>query len=411
MKNKQRLMVIGAGPLQLPAIKKGKEMGLEVIAIDFDPKAPGFKYADKSFLISTVDIEGAVMKARELGVDAVITVATDRPMRTVAAIGKELGLNTISIETAETATNKARMRERLDLFSVPIPNYHIVSTYSDFCNYVKSCDDMQISKPADNSGSRGVCIIKHGDDLRKIYEYSSKSSLSGEVVVESYMKGPEVSVETLTVDGKTEVISITDKITTGAPNFVEMGHSIPSLLSNDIKEKIRNVAIRAVEAIGIVNGPSHTEIIVTNEGPKIVELGARLGGDNITSHLVPLATGVNMIECCINIALGKKPDLEKRINKGSAIRYIKCNEGKIISINGINEALNINGVEVLQIDKNPGDIIEQVHNSANRVGYVIAQAENLADAIKICSKALNMVEINMLINEALVEVASTVESN
>lgn len=408
MKRKQRIMIIGAGPLQVPAIIKSKEMGLETMTIDFDPKAPGFKYADKSFLISTVDIESAVLKAKELQLDAVMAVATDRPMRTVAAIGKELNINTISIETAELATNKARMRERLELFGVPIPKFGVVSNYDDFVSYVKQCEGKLISKPADNSGSRGVCIIDSRENLKSIYEYSARSSLSGEVVIESYMEGPEVSVETLTVDNKTYVISITDKITTGAPNFVEMGHSIPSTLSYDVKERIKDVAIRAVEAIGIDKGPSHTEIIVTSEGPKVVELGARLGGDNITSHLVPLATGVNMIECCIDIALGRKPDVVEKIKKGSAIRYINCKSGEIISINGVDEALKIDGVEVLAIDKLPGDTIFQVNNSANRLGYVIAQSENAEEAIKICNKALNEIEIVISENEALQEVAAAI---
>lgn len=93
------------------------------------------------------------------------------------------------------------------------------------------------------------------------------------------MIGPEVSVETLTVNGECNVIQITDKITTGAPHFVEMGHTQPSQLPENTKQKVAQLAKLANRAIGIINGPSHTEIIVTNEGPKIVELGARLGGD------------------------------------------------------------------------------------------------------------------------------------
>ena len=87
------------------------------------------------------------------------------------------------------------------------------------------------------------------------------------------------------------VIQITDKLTTGAPYFVEMGHNQPSLLPKNIQQQIEKVAKMAVKALGIQNGPSHTEIKVTSEGPKIVEIGARLGGDNITTHLVPLSTG------------------------------------------------------------------------------------------------------------------------
>lgn len=91
----------------------------------------------------------------------------------------------------------------------------------------------------------------------------------------------------------------------------------------------------AVNAIGIQNGPSHTEIKVTKDGPKVVELGARLGGDNITTHLVPLSTGVNLVECCIHVALGETPDFNSKIKKASAIRYLKTEFGVISAINGI----------------------------------------------------------------------------
>lgn len=137
------------------------------------------------------------------------------------------------------------------------------------------------------------------------------------------MEGPEVSVETLSFDGHTHIIAITDKVTTGSPEFVEMGHSIPSQLSIDTKLQIEKVVIAAIKAVGINNGPSHTEIIITKDGPKVVELGARLGGDNITTHLVPFATGVDMVEACIEIAFGNNPVLNKRISMGSAIRYFK----------------------------------------------------------------------------------------
>lgn len=154
-----------------------------------------------------------------------------------------------------------------------------------------------------------VSNIGDAESISVAYSYSHSFSRNGDLVVEEYMIGPEVSVETLTVNGECNVIQITDKITTGAPHFVEMGHTQPSQLPENTKQKVAQLAKLANRAIGIINGPSHTEIIVTNEGPKIVELGARLGGDCITMHLVPLSTGVDMVECCIKIALGETPGI------------------------------------------------------------------------------------------------------
>ena len=209
------------------------------------------------------------------------------------------------------------------------------------------------------------------------------------------MNGPEVSVETISVGGTCHVIQITDKLTTGAPHYVEMGHSQPTQLSKDVANQIANVAKAANKAIGIVNGPSHTEIIVTSEGPKIVEIGARLGGDNINTHLVPLSTGINIVECCIKIALGEKPDIKPKWNKGSAIRYFNQHAGIIKSIDGIEEAKNIKGVQQISIVHGVGEEITEVTSSGARMGFVIAQDKDVESAINDCESALKTIDVTI----------------
>ena len=182
------------------------------------------------------------------------------------------------------------MRLALQKENVPIPKFFKVSNVKEYQNAVKKFNMPFIVKPVDSSGSRGifeVIDINNNQLIKQAYEYCRPFSRNGDVIVEEYMKGPEVSVETLSINGECHVIQITDKLTTGAPHFVEMAHSQPTRHSQKIIEQISKIAKAANKAIGIENGPSHTEIIVTTEGPKVVELGARLGGDNITTHLVP----------------------------------------------------------------------------------------------------------------------------
>ena len=215
------------------------------------------------------------------------------------------------------------------------------------------------------------------------------------MIVEEYMSGPEVSVETLCVHGVCHVIQITDKLTTGAPHYVEMGHSQPTRLRREVAQQIAEVAKAANKAIGIDNGPSHTEIIVTSEGPKIVELGARLGGDNITTHLVPLSTGVNMVECCIKIALGEEPDITPKFHKGSAIRYFQQHAGTIKSIEGIEETRVDRGVQQIRIVHNVGETITEIVDSGSRMGFVIAQDDDAKKAITDCENALRKIKIRI----------------
>lgn len=399
MQNK-KIMILGASILQLPAIEAAVEMGLSVVAVDMNPDAIGFKVPGiETEVISTIDIPKVLEAAKKHNIDGIMTLASDMPMRTVAAVSKELGLVGITEDTAVKATNKAAMRKALQDAGVPVPKFFRVANKEEFTLAAKKMTGAFMVKPADNSGSRGIIKVPAAateEEQVNAYTYSRENSRSGDVVVEEYMEGPEVSVETLTVDGVCHVIQITDKITTGAPYFVEMGHTQPTAHSPEIAEKIRQVAIAANRAVGITNGPSHTEIIVTKEGPKIVELGARLGGDCITTHLTPLSTGVDMVRCCIAIALGEKPDLTPKFSKGSAIRYFKQTPGVVKAIEGIEEAEKMPGVKQVSIVHGVGETVGIINSSAARMGFVIAQGDDRKTAIDLCQKAMKTIKITIL---------------
>lgn len=393
------IMILGASIWQLPAIKKAKELGLSIVVADMNPDAIGFK--EKGIvreIVSTIDIQKILEVAKKHKIDGIMTVASDMPMRTVAAVAKELDLVGVSEETAFNATNKGAMRRCLKARNIPIPDFFEVATKEDYFAAVKKINGKTIVKPVDNAGSRGVTLLDFPADRYKVesaYIYAKESSRSGGIMVEEYMEGPEVSVETLSVNGQCYVIQITDKLTTGAPHFVEMGHNEPSMLSEDIQDRVHKIARIAIEAIGIKNGPSHTEVKITSSGVKIVELGARLGGDFITTNLVPLSTGIDMVECCIKIALGEKPDLKRKYNKGSAIRYMKTDSGIIKNVLGIEEAYKVPGIKEISLIHGIGDVAVEIKNSVERVGYVIAQRETAREAVEACEEALKKISVKI----------------
>lgn len=397
MVDMKKIMILGAGVLQLPAIRQAKQMGLQVIAVDMNPEAIGFQEDGiTKEVISTIDTPAVLQAARRHNIDGIMTLASDMPMQTVATVCRELGLVGISEDTALKATNKAYMRDALKAHNVPIPLYFRVrdkDAYLEAVRTIRAAGYRCIVKPADNSGSRGVDLISAQDDPEAVYEYSKTYSRGGELVVEEFMEGPEVSVETLAIDGEVHVIQITDKLTTGAPYFVEMGHSQPSRLDAETREKIRCVAIAANKAIGIQNGPSHTEIKVTKDGPKIVELGARLGGDCITTHLVPLSTGVDMVACTIKIALGEAVDPTPQWNRGSAIRYLKTQTGIFKGVEGLEEAEKVPGVKQVCLVRHAGEPVGEIRSSVDRAGFVIAQASTADKAVLACETALGKMKI------------------
>lgn len=392
----KRLMVVGASVLQMPAILKAKEMGLYVGVADYNPMAIGIPFADEFFNASTMDENALLSAALKFKPDGIMTLATDMPMRGVAKVAERLGLCGISYETAIKATDKFEMIKAFKAHDVASPWFYVVDSLEELKSLEKSLSYPCIMKPTDNAGSHGVVLAQSFEDLLQSYEYSHASARHGKVIIEEYLQGDEVSVEVMVIDDKVNILQITDKLTTGAPYFVEMGHSQPSRHPEDVQQSIIELTSQACHAVGINEGPAHVEMMVTKRGPVMIELGARMGGDNITTALVPLSTGIDMVRATIDIALGNTPNISPCLDCGAAIRYIDAPEGIIDSIKGIDEAKRIPGSKDIIMTKSVGDRSTPIHCSNDRIGSVIAQAPTVDEAVRICEKMVETIEIKII---------------
>ena len=397
----KKMMILGASELQVPAIRKAKELGYQIILVDYNENAVGFALADVKLVVSTLDQEEVYRQALIYQPDVVITSTSDGPVRTAAYVNEKLGKKPdLSYEDSLCATIKSHMRRRLEENYVPIPAYYAVQDFGEFRAAVEALRGVCIVKPADNAGSRGVVLLdesrqRSGEELRETYEYSRSNSRNGIVMVEEYMTGPEVSVEAMTVDGQTTILTITDKYITPPPYFVEVAHSEPSCLDGETQERIRQVTLQAIGAIRLQNGPSHTEIKVTEEGPKIVELAARLGGDYITSRLVPLSTGVDMGGASVLLATGGEVDLKCTRHRGSAIHFIQGKEGVIKRIEIDPVLSQMEGVEEVTVYKKEGDIAHGTRSSNDRLGHIITVGRNAEEAMEIGRRAMELVRVEV----------------
>lgn len=389
----KRILILGASILQLPAIKKAKAKGYYTIVADMNPNAIGVQYADEFHCVSTIDVDGVRKLAEEIEPNGIMTLATDMPMRAIAAATSSLGLPGITMDTAIKSTDKGEMIKAFEQHGVEHPWYFIVDTPECFDTVVDKVTFPCVIKPTDNAGNRGVSYVANKQELVDAYKYSYDNSRSGHVIIEEYMEGEEVSVEIIVYKGQVHILAITDKLTLGKPYFVEVGHAEQSQKSKEVRDAIVDLAKRAVKAVGIDNSPAHVEIMVTKDGPKMVELGSRMGGGCITTHLVPLSTGIDMIECVMDLSLGLGPDLTPKFDKGSALRHIVGVEGTIEAIDGLDQARKIPGVVEVTMLKEIGSECHYFKNGSDRVGYVIAQGENTAKAIEICEKAITCIKI------------------
>lgn len=394
----KRILVLGAPIFQIEVIKKAKEMGNYIGAIDINDDAPAFPYADETFVCSIRDFDAVLRIALKFKPDGIIIGACDTSVVTGARLCSELGLPGHSIETAKNSTDKVRMLEVFEAHNVTHPKFQVVKR-SEISNYKRDISFPLITKPTDSAGGRGVSIVHSEKDLKSAIIFSSEAGVSGDVLVEEYMKGPEVSVEVLVIDNIPYILQITDKITSGEPNFYEIGHSQPTTLSKELKDSISRLASDAVLAVGINNSPAHVEIIITEDGPKMVELGARLGGDCITSYLIDTSVvGINMIEATIDLSLGKSPDISKYTDSGicSGVRFIPATEGLLNSISGVNDAEKQEGVIKIRITGKTGQYYSKATDDSARFGYVVCEGRTTNEALNRCEKAIEYIKFEVI---------------
>jgi carbamoyl-phosphate synthase large subunit len=296
-----KLLILGAGEMQLPIIQKASTRSIYTIVVDINPHAPGLLIANKAVQISTVDYDNILLLAKNENINGILTTS-DYPVNIVAKIAQELSLFAMSINVANICTDKYLQRTFLKNHSIKTPIFNLIKNISE----LEGVDYFPlIIKPVDSSGSRGVKKIQNREELNYQYFKSKEFSKKGNVIVEEFLEGREFSVETITQKGITTIIAITEKLIykSNSGYFVEDCHIIPARIT-DVEHKLISEEVhRTIHELKLNNSPTHTEVILNKSGVYIVESACRLGGDFITSDLVPLATGVDMLENLLNLSL------------------------------------------------------------------------------------------------------------
>ena len=393
----KKLLVLAAGLLQIPVIRKAREMGYYVIAADGNPEAVGLPLADKAVVANIVSEEEMLEVARREHIDGVIHPCSEVSMNVMGRINDELGLAGISRETAIRATNKHLMREAFERGGAPSPKSLLTASAEDAWHLFRTeFDTAAILKPSRNSGSRGVAKIEKDiaeTDFKALYERALNESRDHSVLIEQFIEGPEFSVEIIVWQGEVHVLTVTDKKTTEAPYFVELGHNQPSIFPQETVTKIEEAAIKGVKALGLNNCAAHAELKWENGKPYLMEIGARLGGDFISTELTHLSTGIDMVAAAINVALGIEPCLNPTEPKhGVGIRYFTPKPGVVYAIEG-EELLKRPDVYNAELYVKVGDYVREVKSSLDRSGHVIVTASNTGLAIETADSLIRDVKI------------------
>lgn len=298
-------------------------MGIETHCFAWEDGAVCKDEADFFYPISILNQQEIFEVCQEKQIDGITTIATDMAVPTISYVSEKMGLVGNSQATALMATHKGEMRAAFERGGCNIPKF-ITATDKD--TIVKGLQYPLIVKPSDRSGSRGVCKIENESQLRDAVATAIDFSFAKQAVIEEFIEGREVSVESISWKGTHYILAITDKVTTGSPHFVEIGHHQPSNLPETIQEEIKKQTLLALNALNIANGAGHSEFKINDKGAVYaIEVGARMGGDFIGSHLVELSTGYDFIKGVIDVALDQFDPPKIRNSQFSGV-YFLCEE-------------------------------------------------------------------------------------
>ncbi len=384
------ILIFGAGTNQLTLIQSAKELGYRTVVIDPIENAPAKQLADIFETVAPKDYERTKEIAIKYNVKGIVTCQMENPLMLMAKLAEELNFIFPTEKAILNARNKYLMKECFINNGVPCAKGKLIHANEEITTEICNAIGFpMIIKPLDSFSSRGVYKINAFNEIEKYLNVTRKFSTAGDILLEEFMEGPEVSVESVTQNGITTTIQITDKVITPYPTAVEMAHIQPSGLTEETQDEIRKLVNEAIVSLGLDNCASHAEVKITDAGPKMVELGARLGGDYITSHLVPLSTGVNIEAATIQIAMGKTPELEHKFKKASAIQYLDLPKGKTIKkIDEWKDLQTDKRIKSVLIFCKEGDVISEITDSAKRAGCIIVQDVDMSAVVVTAKKAI-----------------------
>jgi biotin carboxylase len=378
-----RLLVLGAGPAQLGLLEAAHDRGVWVAVVDRDPAAPGFRFADRRCILSTEDEPAIERLLGALEIDGIVSPGTDWPVGVAARVATRAGLpHPIAPATAVLATNKLRQRERLAEAGVPQPRWWVVGGEDPAPDVAGPV----VVKAPDRQGQKGLTLVEDPAELPDAIKRARTAARNGLALVEELVDGPEVTVVGFSVDGAFTALTVTDRIVADLPAFgVALAHVWPS----DAQGQSRDVAAGAVAALGIENGPSYTQLRVDADGPKVIEVAARLGGGH-DAELVEAVTGVDLNGLAIDAAVGTELVLTQRKPRvgGAVTRFLVAPPGVLERVEVPDDLV---GVEWVRIYREPGYIFTPLRRGADRAGALLATGQDRDEALARANAAADRI--------------------
>lgn len=386
--------MLGGGFLQNYVIKKAKELGYYVYCLDADPNALGFQVADEHAVINIVDTDACLAYACEKKVDGVLTAATDFSVLTMSHIAEYMHLPGINYASAKIIKNKADVRRILFDTKADDTGYsYEIGSLEEAEKILSEITFPRMVKPCDGSGSRGASRVDRPEDFIKACEYAMNGSITHRAVAEPFVDGREYGVESFVDNGEIHVLAVMQKAMTEPPYYAELGHAIPSGLTEDIEAKVKSCVYNAIKALGVNHGSVNMDLLINEAGKvHIVDIGARMGGNLIGSHIIPIGTGIDYMANMIRAAVGDSTEWNIVTNpQPVATKLLALHSGIVKVLPDFKAIETANDVKI-EHHLHIGDKITPYRTNLDGCGYVIAVRDTVEASLELAAKIRTIID-------------------
>jgi len=398
MQNK--ILILGGGIESIKGYEWAHNMGFETISVDINPNAPGAIISNDLICASVYHPNEVLNELKKYkykkDICAVITIGHDVP-HTMGHVSNYLNLPGPSIKTGELCVNKIAMKTIFKENNIPIPWFKKINTFKELKEIYKIKSELVI-KPNDSRGSRGVLKLNSNIDLKWAYEISKSYSTSGDLIIEEWIPGPQFSTESIIWDDKAVLCGICDRGYENTkqlyPFIIEDSSMTPALITDRVLEKITELVHNAGRLIGITRGTIKGDIVLSQDGPKIIEITSRLSGGFFSTHTIPAAYGTDFIGEAIKISLGIEPcwdEINTKSNQFVASTVLFVENGRIKKLeydlkNFINASPILSKVYIKE-----NDVLSGYTNLTERSGLFITTGKSPEAAIARGREIINSI--------------------
>lgn len=393
---KKKIMILGAGPAQLPLFRAAKELGCEAVAATIPGPYPGIAEADSVSYTDITAPEAVAKAAQDLGVSAVASCCSEICLPALACACERASLPGITPAAAEISVNKLSMHRAFDDGNVTAPRYRVLKNGADLEEALSELGFPMVVKAVDLFSSRGVYVVRSEDEARAALESSLRLSSAGYALAEEFIDGLGFCVEAFVQNRQILFILPDGNLTIQNPGrpAVPVGHYAPLDAPEDTLARIRAAAEHAIRACGFDNCAVNMDMVLRDGVPYVIELTARAGATAL-SELISTHFGVDYYRMILLCALGEdvRPYFAARpAARPAAARMLTSDRSGVVRRVTLPEKLPAY-VRELTVFAEPGDRVRAFENAGDRIGQLIVTGRSVPECLDRVQETIAAVRI------------------